>query len=64
MKSSVRILFLSILILAVTVSCKKTAKTEVQPVDTYVADHYTKQEVDIEMRDGVKLHTTRIAMRT
>jgi putative CocE/NonD family hydrolase len=26
--------------------------------DTYVIDHYTKQEVDIEMRDGVKLHTT------
>lgn len=23
-----------------------------------VADHYTKQEVNIEMRDGVKLHTT------
>ena len=26
--------------------------------DTYVADNYSKQEVDILMRDGVKLHTT------
>jgi len=23
-----------------------------------VKDHYTKQEVDIQMRDGIKLHTT------
>ena len=42
----------------VVVSCKKTVKTEEKPVDTYVADHYTKKEVDIEMRDGVTLHTT------
>ncbi|MFD0963566.1 CocE/NonD family hydrolase [Pseudofulvibacter geojedonensis] len=26
--------------------------------DTFVKDHYTKQEVQIEMRDGTKLHTT------
>ena len=58
MKTSVRILFLSLCLLFVVVSCKKTTKTEAQAVDTYVADHYTKQEVDIEMRDGVKLHTT------
>ena len=25
---------------------------------TYVQDHYTKTEVDIPMRDGIKLHTT------
>lgn len=30
-----------------------------QEADTYnVPDHYTKQEVQIEMRDGIKLHTT------
>ncbi|PKV52054.1 hypothetical protein ATE84_4156 [Aquimarina sp. MAR_2010_214] len=30
-----------------------------QEVDSYdVKEHYTKQEVDIMMRDGVKLHTT------
>ena len=34
------------------ISCN--TKTE----DTYVADHYNKQEVTIAMRDGVKLHTT------
>ncbi|RDY58836.1 CocE/NonD family hydrolase [Flagellimonas nanhaiensis] len=39
-------------------SCKKAAKTEAAVQDTYVQDNYTKQEVDIEMRDGVKLHTT------
>ncbi|MEM8999672.1 MAG: CocE/NonD family hydrolase [Bacteroidota bacterium] len=46
--------FLSILILG----CKKTIKKEAQHLDTYVEDHYTKKEVAIEMRDGVKLHTT------
>ena len=58
MRSSIKILFLSLLTLTVAVSCKKTVKTEVQEVDTYVADNYTKKEVDIEMRDGITLHTT------
>ncbi|MBW8200116.1 CocE/NonD family hydrolase [Flagellimonas abyssi] len=58
MRSSVRILLLGVLMLTVTVSCKETTKTEVQEVDTYVADNYTKKEVDIEMRDGITLHTT------
>lgn len=48
-----------VLILLFTGSCTKTVKTETAEVSkTYVADNYTKQEVDIEMRDGVKLHTT------
>ena len=58
MRSSIKILFLSLLTLTVAVSCKKTVKTEVREVDTYVADNYTKKEVDIEMRDGIMLHTT------
>ena len=58
MKTSVRILFLGLCLSFVVLSCKKVTKTEVTVVDTYVADHYTKQEVDIEMRDGIKLHTT------
>ena len=58
MKTSVRILFLGLCLSFVVLSCKKVTKTEVAVVDTYVADHYTKQEVDIEMRDGIKLHTT------
>lgn len=33
---------------------KDTAKVD----DTYVQDNYDKQEVTIEMRDGIKLHTT------
>jgi putative CocE/NonD family hydrolase len=36
-------------------ACNST-KEEIK--DTYVLDNYTKQEVDIVMRDGVKLHTT------
>ncbi|MGK0420403.1 MAG: putative CocE/NonD family hydrolase [Polaribacter sp.] len=32
--------------------------TKEEKKNTYVIDNYTKQEVDIVMRDGVKLHTT------
>ncbi len=40
-------------------SCIKTVKPEAEEISkTYVADNYTKNEVAIEMRDGVKLHTT------
>ena len=42
------------------VQCKKTTTkilSEDKP-DTYVQDNYDKQEVAIEMRDGIKLHTT------
>lgn len=39
-------------------SCKKTEKNLEAISETFVADNYTKQEVGIEMRDGVKLHTT------
>ncbi len=35
-----------------------TSSSEETPKDTFVADNYTKQEVDITMRDGIKLHTT------
>ena len=37
-------------------SCNKT--TVVETEENYVAKNYSKQEVAIEMRDGVKLHTT------
>ena len=54
--------FISIVFLSLTLmvaSCTKTTETEKSGVpDTYVADNYTKQEIDIEMRDGLKLHTT------
>ncbi|MEE9407090.1 MAG: CocE/NonD family hydrolase [Polaribacter sp.] len=33
-------------------------KDKEEKKDTYVADNYTKKEIDIVMRDGVKLHTT------
>ncbi|QLG44465.1 CocE/NonD family hydrolase [Costertonia aggregata] len=49
-----------LLLITLLLSCGKTnTKAETAEVtDTYVADNYTKQEVDIAMRDGVKLHTT------
>ena len=42
-------------------SCTQKAKdetAEVKKKDTYVKDNFTKKEVTITMRDGVKLHTT------
>ncbi len=55
MKYTFKILFLFILIFSFS-NCetKEVEKKE----DTFVQDNYTKQEVDIAMRDGVKLHTT------
>ncbi len=41
----------------VTMSCTKTAKKDVEPVN-YVKENYTKKEVKITMRDGIKLHAT------
>jgi putative CocE/NonD family hydrolase len=59
MKSSIQLLLLSICLLFIVTSCKKTTKQDiVEKEDTYVADNYIKQEVDVEMRDGVTLHTT------
>ncbi|AXG72180.1 cocaine esterase [Kordia sp. SMS9] len=55
-------LFKLTLILAfLCVSCTKTSKTNKDTAaveDTYVQEHYDKQEVTIAMRDGIKLHTT------
>lgn len=58
MKLSIQTLCFTLCTLLVLSSCKKTVKTGVSAADIYVQDHYTKQEVDIEMRDGVTLHTT------
>lgn len=51
--------FLVLSLLFIVAGCTKTTKTKVAEIsDTYVSDNYIKQEVGIEMRDGVKLHTT------
>ncbi|MEL4455551.1 CocE/NonD family hydrolase [Lutimonas vermicola] len=42
-------------------SCFERTDTEIQGTDqksSYVTDHFNKQEVTIEMRDGIKLHTS------
>ena len=60
MKTTQLFKILLFLFLLVSVSsCKtenKNAVVEVEP--NYVAENYTKKEVAIPMRDGVKLHTT------
>ena len=56
MKKSFLLLFLSVFIL---LGCEpKEKEVAEKPKDTFVEDNYTKMEVDIPMRDGIKLHTT------
>ena len=54
MKKNILLIFTSFII---CISCNK-AKEKEAIKDTFVTDNYTKKEVDIEMRDGIKLHTT------
>ena len=50
---------LSLIFFITLSSCSDTSSTATETEgDTYVKDHYNKQEVDIVMRDGIKLHTT------
>ena len=58
MKNTFHPLFIGVtLSLLMMTACKKTA-TIAEIDENYVAENYTKKEVDIVMRDGVKLHTT------
>ncbi len=50
------IVLISLFLLVACTKRNKTAKAEIS--ETYVSDNYTKKEVDIEMRDGITLHTT------
>lgn len=45
-----------IIFIAFVAGC--SSETKEQKRDTFVEDNYTKMEVDIPMRDGIKLHTT------
>ncbi|MEM9143711.1 MAG: CocE/NonD family hydrolase [Bacteroidota bacterium] len=51
-------LLLSLLFLGLPSCKKKTKPARDGAEENYVVENYTKQEVDIPMRDGVKLHTT------
>ena len=58
-----RILLLILLLLGSLsfISCSESQKNEVDGATnnaTYVEVHFSKEEVTIEMRDGIKLHTT------
>lgn len=52
------ILFFIIAVSFASCTKKTTAKKAEKTENTYVKDHYTKKEVKITMRDGVKLHAT------
>lgn len=58
-----RILPIAVLVFAL-ISCNKVKKSvtvgnvKVEIETSYARDNYTKKEVAIEMRDGIKLHTT------
>jgi len=52
---------LTLIFVLLVTACKdqKTKKADAAKAeDTYVQNNYDKQEVTIEMRDGIKLHTT------
>ncbi len=57
-----RSMFLFAIIAITLFNCKQAqdtlVKTNTEAPDTYVKDNYDKKEVMIEMRDGIKLHTT------
>ena len=58
-KFTIKHLFTLIFLSTLIISCRKTPKVAVAEIsETYVSDNYTKSEVDITMRDGIKLHTT------
>ena len=48
---------LSVLFISITIGCDVPKEETTQQKNTYVKDNFTKKEVTIEMRDGVKLHT-------
>ncbi|WP_339664685.1 CocE/NonD family hydrolase [Maribacter arcticus] len=58
-KFTIKHLFTLIFLSTLIISCRKTPKVAVAEIsETYVSDNYTKSEVAITMRDGIKLHTT------
>ncbi len=57
MRNQYHLTILTITMLSFFISCNPSEE-KTKKVDTYVQDHYTKEEVTITMRDGKKLFTT------
>ena len=58
-KFTIKHLFAFIFLSTLIISCRKTPKVaDAEISETFVGDNYNKKEVDIVMRDGIKLHTT------
>ena len=52
------LLFLVVLFAAsLALKAQRLPERDFPHSDEYIKEHYTKREVDIRMRDGVKLHT-------
>ena len=47
----------SFFLITLSISCKDSEVAKNNIPDTFVQDNYTKKEVTITMRDGIKLHT-------
>ena len=58
MKKQILYSFFVVALLFSFSSCDKNDKVSEELKDTFVADNYDITEVDITMRDGIKLHTT------
>ncbi|MEM6687119.1 MAG: CocE/NonD family hydrolase, partial [Bacteroidota bacterium] len=58
MKTFFKFIFVLAFLLTSCTQTEKSSKATTAVNDTYVQNHYDKQEVTIEMRDGIKLHTT------
>jgi hypothetical protein len=56
MRKQIFYAIVSLFFIAVISSCNSSKDDDKKP-NTYVQDNYTKKEVTIEMRDGIKLHT-------
>ena len=57
MKKQVLFAFIAIFLSILFYNCNNSEEVISQKPNTYVQDNFTKKEVTIEMRDGIKLHT-------
>ena len=62
MRKLLRILLLLLAVHLTSLSCTEVSRTGASPEPEkdkeYVRNHYSKREVTIEMRDGIRLHTS------
>ena len=57
MKRVVFLLFVILFAASSSIEARHSPERDFPHSDEYLKEHYTKREVDIKMRDGVRLHT-------